>query len=211
MQAFELPSHLFRWCLTNTSSGNAVYSYEICFGQYLKIADGDSYLWRSYDRRLKPLIREISVRDKPRVLEVGSGFGHDLVWAACRGAHATGVEVNSEFVEISNRTKVAIERHTGQQVIVDIRRCNLLNMPDGQQFDVIFMKDVFHHLEPREEVVAKLGHLLSSGGTIIIVEPNAFNPLIQLQMFRIRGFRTVVEKTDATTGDTYLFGNERPF
>ena len=41
------------------------------------------------------------------------------------------------------------------------------------------------------------------------MEPNALNPLIQWQMFRIRGFNTVIEKTDNLTGERYLFGNER--
>lgn len=82
-------------------------------------------------------------------------------------------------------------------------------MDDSEKFDLIYMKDVFHHLEPREKVVEKLLTLLAPEGKIIIVEPNALNPLIQWKMFRIRGFKTVIEKSDRLTGERYLFGNER--
>lgn len=71
------------------------------------------------------------------------------------------------------------------------------------------MKDTLHHLEPREKVVARLSVLLAPSGNIVIVEPNAWNPLIQLQLRRIQGFRAVVEKTDAATGERFVFGNER--
>lgn len=208
MKNFERPSQLFRWCLMNTVSGDEVFSYETCFPAYLSIAEKDGYLWRNYDRRLEPLISGVRGGNQ-RILEVGCGFGHDLIWTAQAGASAVGIDVNSAFIDIAKRTKAAVEKQIGRSIDVDIRRCNLLAMPEDEQFDLIYMKDVFHHLEPREEIVARLGALLAPGGTIIIVEPNAWNPLIQLQMFRIRGFRTVVEKTDVATGERFLFGNER--
>lgn len=209
MNDFDLPSQLFRWCLANTSSGHEVFSYETCFPAYLTLANEDGYLWRSYDRRLEPLIDEVRKGANPRILEVGCGFGHDLIWTAQAGARAVGIDVNSDFVDIAKRTKVAVEQQIGRSIDADIRCCNLLDMPEDEQFDLIYMKDVFHHLEPRKVIVARLGSLLAPGGAIIVVEPNAWNPLIQLQMFRIRGFRTVVEKTDASTGERFLFGNER--
>lgn len=209
MKKFDLPSQLFRWCLLNTSSGHDVFSYESCFPSYLSISGLNGYLWRTYDRRLEALIDGVHSGTNQRILEVGCGFGHDLVWTAQAGARAVGIDVNSNFVEIAKRTKTAVESRLGRSIDVDIRRCNLLAMPEHEQFDLIYMKDVFHHLEPREEIVAKLASLLAPGGSIVIVEPNAWNPLIQLQMFRIRKFRTVVEKTDAATGERFLFGNER--
>lgn len=71
------------------------------------------------------------------------------------------------------------------------------------------MKDTFHHLEPREQIVGKIAALLAPGGRVVIVEPNALNPLIQFKMFRIRGFNTIVEKIDKATGEHFIYGNER--
>ncbi len=209
MTNFDMPSDLFRWCLTNTKTGSRMYSYEVCFPAYLAAADAAGYLWETYDRRLQELVDSVKAGTGLRVLEVGCGFGHDLLWTAAQGASAVGIDVNSEFVEICRRTKTRVEQYIGRELDADIRRTNLLAMDENEKFDLIYMKDVFHHLEPREEVVSKLSALLAAGGQILVVEPNALNPLIQWQMYRIRGFRTVVEKVDAATGERFLFGNER--
>lgn len=210
MTEFNVPSELFRWCLKNTTTGSEVYSYEICFPAYLAASAEPGYLWGTYDRRLRELIDRVKAESGLRVLEVGSGFGHDLVWTAVQGANAVGIDVNSDFVDISQRTKMRVEESIGRPLHVDIRRTNLLAMDEGeQQFDLIYMKDVFHHLEPREKMISKLSALLAPRGKLLIVEPNALNPLIQWQMYRIRGFRTIIEKIDAATGEKFLFGNER--
>jgi len=204
---FEKPSDLFRWCLLNTKSGSDIFSWDACFPRYKAMASTAGYLWEKYDERLLELINGLG--EGRRVLEVGCGFGHDLVWAATSGVSAVGIDVNSDFVEITKQTKVKVEEHMGLKLDVSVYRKNLLSMTEEEKFDLIFMKDVFHHLEPREKVVEKLVSLLASRGRLIIVEPNALNPLIQLQMFRIRGFKTIIEKTDPMTGERYLFGNER--
>ena len=208
MKPFNRPSELFRYCLASTSTGNRKYSYEACFSQYMKKIQQDSYLWRSYDRRLQPLIDQLEINPSLRVLEIGCGFGHDLIYTALAGAQAVGIDVNSDFVEISKKTQISVEQHVGYKVKTSIRRVNLMDMED-EVFDFIYMKDVFHHLEPRHEIVQKISSLLATDGQILIIEPNAWNPLIQLQMFKIRGLNTIVEKTDKETGERYLFGNER--
>jgi SAM-dependent methyltransferase len=209
MSEFDTPSSLFRWCLLNAKSGNETFSYEACFPYYVASAKTGDYLWTVYDRRLGPLIERVRKYAGLRILEVGCGFGHDLIWTAQAGARAVGIDVNSAFVDIAGRTKSTIEKQIGFSINADIRHCNLLAMPETEKFDFIYMKDVFHHLEPREEIVSRLAGLLAPKGTIMIVEPNAWNPLIQLQMFRIRGFRTIAEKKDPSTGKPYVFGNER--
>ena len=204
---FESPSELFRWCLINTKSGSKVFSYEICFSQYIAIANSGEYLWKNYDSRLGPVIK--AANKGGRILEVGCGFGHDLAWAATRGGRAVGIDVSSDFVAISKLTQRNIEEFLGYKLDISIHRTSVLDMDNSEKFDLIYMKDVFHHLEPRSDVVKKLGDLLAPGGQLIIIEPNALNPLIQLQMYRIRGFKTIIEKTDSVTGERYLFGNER--
>jgi len=154
LREFALPSQLFRWCLGNTTTGNQTYSYEVCFPQYLAAANSDGYLWRSYDRRLQALVGRIEKGGPLRVLEVGCGFGHDLIWTALAGAQVVGIDVNSDFVDIAKRTKQQIECHVDHTIVADILRTNLMEM-SGEAFDLIYMKDVFHHLEPRDEIVAR--------------------------------------------------------
>jgi len=77
------------------------------------------------------------------------------------------------------------------------------------RYDLIYMKDTFHHLEPRDRIVAKIASLLAPGGKVVIIEPNAWNPAIQYKMFLIRGFNTIIEKIDKATGEHFIYGNER--
>jgi SAM-dependent methyltransferase len=202
-ERFPTPSTFFAWCI-RTTDGRGI-PFRENYPQYAS-AQSSNYLWESYDKRLADIIQ--LNRPGLRVLEVGCGIGADLHWLALHGARAVGIDVKSEWTAAAQRLSkhVAIEL---APVTVDIRRVNVLDMPFDEKFDVIYMKDTFHHLEPRPQIVAKLASLLADGGHIVIVEPNAWNPLIQLKMFRIRGLNTITEKTDTATGEKFSYGNER--
>ena len=197
-----------RFCLKTGDTGDEIFSYENCFVNYLAQQDEQDYLWQTYDRRLQALIEAVTSKRSLRILEVGCGFGHDLLLAAQVGGNAVGIDVDTSFVEITRRTKSQIEASLGLRPNEEIFRSNLLDL-DGQQFDFIFMKDVFHHLQPHKQIVKKIGEMLALGGSILNIEPNFLNPLTQHQMFRIHGFNTLIKKTDPETNETYLFGNER--
>lgn len=175
------------------------------YAQYFASAGRADYLWRSYDRRLVDIVP--FARPGVRVLEIGCGIGADLHWFALRGAEATGIDVKSEWTTAAQHLTSIVRKHFGE-VKVDIRRTNLLALGD-EQFDLIYMKDTFHHLEPRDAIVSKIAALLAPAGRIVIVEPNAWNPMIQYKMFSIRGFRTIIEKIDTATGEHFIYGNER--
>ena len=147
---FALPSISSDLCLKNVDTGDEIFSYENCFANYLAQQDEQNYLWQTYDRRLQALIKAVTSKRSLRILEIGCGFGHDLLWAAQAGGNVIGIDVDTSFVEITRRTKSQIEAFRCANA--EIFRTNLLDL-DGQQFDFIFMKDVFHHLEPRKQIV----------------------------------------------------------
>ena len=70
------------------------------------------------------------------------------------------------------------------------------------------MEQAFHHVEPRARVYETIAALLKPEGRVVISEANGWNPLLQLVLFRRRGFRTVIERT-TETGERFLYGNER--
>ena len=197
------PGAFFAWCLHSVDQEKIPFRAN--YPQYFALPDSASYLWRTYDRRLSDIVK--LVRPGLRVLEIGCGIGADLHWLALGGAVVTGIDVKSEWTTAAKHLTQHISETIGP-VPVDIRRINLLDLPDAQ-YDLIYMKDTFHHLEPREQIVGKIAALLAPGGSVIIVEPNAYNPLIQLKMFHIRGFNTIVEKIDKATGEHFIYGNER--
>ncbi|WP_297018910.1 class I SAM-dependent methyltransferase [Thalassospira sp.] len=197
------PGQFFHWCLENANSD--LVPFRANYAHYYDHRGGSEYLWNVYDQRLADIIPIASAEQK--VLEIGCGIGSDLHWLALMGCKATGIDVKSEWIDAANELTKVVSKNFGP-VGVDIRRINLLDMP-AEQFDLIYMKDTFHHLEPRVEVTAKIASMLRPGGRVVIVEPNAWNPLIQLQMFRIRGFNTILTKTDQATGEKFVYGNER--
>jgi 2-polyprenyl-3-methyl-5-hydroxy-6-metoxy-1,4-benzoquinol methylase len=201
--ALTSPAAFFAWCLHSVDQ--VQIPFRANYPQYFAASEATSYLWRTYDRRLREVIEV--VRPGLRVLEIGCGIGADLHWLALHGAKVTGIDVKSEWTDAAQ----LLTKHvctTLAPVTVDIRRINLLDLPDAQ-YDLIYMKDTFHHLEPRDRIVAKIASLLASGGKVVIVEPNAWNPAIQFKMFRIRGFNTIVNKIDKATGERFVYGNER--
>jgi len=75
-------------------------------------------------------------------------------------------------------------------------------------FDIIFLEETFHHLEPRLERVKKISSLLRKDGVLIISEPNAYNVFMQLQLFKRRGFKTLKRMT-LDNGQVTYYGVER--
>lgn len=198
------PSAFFEWCL-KTSPDEIPFRSN--YPQYYALMNSADYLWRTYDRRLSDITT--LVRPGLRVLEIGCGIGADLHWLALKGANVTGIDVKSEWTDAARKLTDHVRRSFDQDDLsVDIRRVNLLDLP-RDQYDLIYMKDTFHHLEPRDKIVAKIATLLAPGGKVVIVEPNAWNPAIQYKMFRIRGFNTIIEKIDKATGEHFVYGNER--
>jgi 2-polyprenyl-3-methyl-5-hydroxy-6-metoxy-1,4-benzoquinol methylase len=201
--ALASPAGFFAWCLHSVDQDRIPFRAN--YPQYFSAPKSAAYLWRTYDRRLTEVIN--LVRPGLRVLEIGCGIGADLHWLALHGASVTGIDVKSEWTDAAQ----LLTKHvcaTLAPVTVDIQRINLLDLSD-KQYDLIYMKDTFHHLEPRAQIVAKIASLLAPGGKVVIVEPNAWNPAIQYKMFRIRGFKTIIEKVDKATGERFIYGNER--
>ena len=85
--------------------------------------------------------------------------------------------------------------------------CSILDFQDKHGFDVIWLEQAFHHLEPRAVVIEKIADLLKPGGHVIFSESNALNPFIQALLFRRRGFKTI--KHSNRNGKWHSFGNER--
>lgn len=197
------PSKCFEWCLEHADT--PAVPFRSNYPQYYTNVGTADYLWHTYNRRLADIIPLVT--PGARVLEIGCGIGADLHWVALRGARATGIDVKSEWVSAARQLTEIVRKHF-REVTVDVQRVNLLDI-GSEQFDLIYMKDTFHHLEPRRIIVSKLSDLLAPNGRIVIIEPNGWNPFIQYKMFKIRGLRTVIEKIDAATGERFIYGNER--
>ena len=169
----------------------------------------DSYMRYSYDRRLEPLLTR--VRAGTRVLEVGSGCGSECLFLASLGCEVTGIEIRKKRLHTARSRQSLLEELQGAPLPCRFVEGSLFDDDlglGGEPFDVVWMEEAFHHLEPRKRVGARIADLVSVGGHVVVAETNALNPLVQLRLLRARGLPKVRTFTDER-GRTHEYGVER--
>lgn len=152
---------------------------------------------------------EALVRARPglRVLEVGVGTGTELLWWGLLGADVTGIDAFQHCVDVAAERLAVLQRAIGRKLPCSLQTVQITDFQDDRGFDLIWMEQAFHHLEPRAEVLQQIAKLLRPGGRVVFSEANAFNPLLQLQLIKIRGFKRLI--TVETDRGTLIWGNER--
>ena len=162
-----------------------------------------------YADQLREVTRLVETRPGQRLLEVGCGCGSESLWLALRGADVLGLDLRADRAATARARADLLSAATGRPLKLRFQTSNLLDLdPADGGFDIIWMEQAFHHLEPRQTVVAHLAALLRPGGWLVISEANGWNPLLQTQLFLQRGPRTVIRYTDED-GREHQYGNER--
>ena len=108
------------------------------------------------------------VRHKGRVLDVGCGDG--TLGAALESDLVIGVDLSERCARLARNKGV-------HAVVADA----IGRLPfAAESFDTIYCIDVLHHLcQAWESVFAEIDRVLRRGGALIIVEPDARNPLVR--------------------------------
>jgi SAM-dependent methyltransferase len=123
-----------------------------------------------------------------RVLDVGCGTGEISTQIALLGAHVVGIDVDAALIEISRR-RAELD---GLSERCDFFLGDLPALsPVLGGFDYVVCYAVLHHFDFRSQF-AQLMSCLSPTGTIFIVEPVAFSPLLQ----RLRDSTSVPKDLD---------------
>lgn len=160
-----------------------------------------------YNSQLKEAEELLRSWQKPRLLEIGVGTGTECLWFALNGADVTGIDVYSRRTKVANERLKVLENCLERTLPCRIETVPLLKFSDQDKFDVIWLEQAFHHLEPRAQVIEAISKLLRPGGYVVLSEANALNPLLQLQLFRIRRFNMF--KTIELDNHNIVIGNER--
>lgn len=143
-----------------------------------------------------------------KVLELGCGCGTESLWFALNGAAVVGADLKADRLAVARERRDYIHKNV-KSIDAEFIDENIFNLPASYSgFDVIWMEQAFHHIEPREQLAAKLSKLLKPGGRVVISEANAYNLALQLLLYRKRGTNTLIEYTDKE-GVLHAYGNER--
>jgi SAM-dependent methyltransferase len=194
------------WLQENPLSGPERQVFDTYYGSYLRrFSPYMRHHFAGQTREIGALIR--SARE-PRLLEVGAGCGTEALWFALLGAQVTALDVTAERLAVARARQQWLQRRMGRELNAQFLEMSLFDFEPESPFDLIWMEQTFHHLEPRKHLYGKLFSLLKPGGSIVICEVNAWNLLLQLQFFKQRGFKTKTTFIDAH-GKRVEYGNER--
>jgi len=184
----------------NSTVFNRYYrSYKRCFGKYIR------YYYR---RQTKEIMDIIDKFKNPSILDVGCGCGTETLWFAYKlkdlgGSSVTAIDIDEKMLDTARERQQIIESEIKQDLPVVFSKKSILDLSCDVKYDVIWMEQAFHHLEPRDDVLRKLSDLTKPGGYLVFSESNAWSPINQLFLLWHRGFSTVYWKNGV------MIGNER--
>jgi cyclopropane fatty-acyl-phospholipid synthase-like methyltransferase len=149
------------------------------------------------ERRLKAeLLAQARIQPGHRVLDLGCGTGTLLIMIkdACPGADVTGMDVDTEILDI------ALEKVRASGADVELRLGSALHPPfSPATFDRILSSLVFHHMTPeaKREALSRCYDLLKPGGELHILDwGKAQNPIMRAVFLAVQaldGFRNTSE------------------
>lgn len=128
-------------------------------------------------RHVEKLVRFGGIVPGERVLEVGCGMGRHIFCMAGQGIHMEGLELSPILIE-------RLHVFNGGSFNIPVHCCDVVNYPAELEgaFDAVIGFFTLHHFHDLTDCYHAMRKLVKSGGRIVFLEPNPFNPLYYLQL-----------------------------
>jgi SAM-dependent methyltransferase len=132
-------------------------------------------------RQVDELVRFAGIEANQRVLEVGCGMGRYSLPLMERGIEFEGLDLSARLLE-------RLREYSGNHA-VKLHSCDVIDCPPAMNdtFDAVVGFFTLHHLHDLKLSFRAMARLLRPGGTIVFLEPNAYNPLYYLQILATPG------------------------
>ncbi len=119
-----------------------------------------------------------------KILDVGCGDGGDALLISQYARSIIGVDSQeNDGWKISRGGKI------------DFQVADACNLPfGGGSFDVVFSKDILHHIANHDKALSEMLRVTSSNGAIIILEANRYNPITYIHMTLMLGHQHFTKK-----------------
>lgn len=184
------------------------------------IKNFDKYSSINYEEQSKE-INEIIMKNKNlKILDIGTGCGTEAIWFAMNNARVISIDIKTRRLKVAEERKKFLEDKFNMKLDLELLNYDFFEFEagyDSELFDIIWLEQAYHHIEPREKLIPALRDLLKKDGLLIFSESNGLNPFIQISLFIYRmfafksifkGYKTVDTWINAK-GDKQLYGIER--
>lgn len=134
----------------------------------------DSYY---VNRHVDQFISYSGISREQDILEVGCGMGKFTFPLLKRGFNITGLDLSPYLLQ-------KLLQHNDNRYPVDLIASDILDIPPeyDEQFDHVIGFFTLHHFLNLETYVKAMSRVLKPGGSIMFIEPNAYNPLYYIQI-----------------------------
>jgi ubiquinone/menaquinone biosynthesis C-methylase UbiE len=132
------------------------------------------------------IMRRLEKLEGKHILDIGTGLGEAAVYFALQGALVTATDISHGMLR--NVQNLA-DRYG-----VTLRRVQLLSeeLPfSDESFDIVYMANIIHHVQHVASALEEVRRILKKGGTMVSIDPIAYNPLINI-------YRRVANKVRTT-------------
>nr|WP_295787222.1 class I SAM-dependent methyltransferase [Rhodoferax sp.] len=120
---------------------------------------------------LKEMIPTASLVERPRVIDVGCGFGHSFAELAQRFQPSTIVGLDADPGLNERAGDEARACHCEVQLIE--ANAAQTGLADGE-FDVVFCHQTFHHIVAQEAAMTEFYRILKPGGMLLFAESTKY-------------------------------------
>ncbi len=158
--------------------------------------------------RGEEMMIEKFIQTPPKLfVEIGCGLGTWVILAKLCGATCSiGVDIDPPRLAAAKKmlTLLPKEKNSG----LEFRYGSILDMQFEAPVDVFYLKATIHHLLPLDDIFDYMFNNLSSGGRVIVHDPNGLHPISQISAFRDRGIELRGETINIETGKPIAFAKE---
>lgn len=138
------------------------------------LSQKDSLAIEAYRERLLSAFALTPVSGK-RALDLGCGDGLEAVYLA-----RLGYTVDAMDLEAHPAWEALSEAWKGK---LSFRKADVSDLGKlRDEYDLVFEKDMLHHVEEPLSVLQEMRRLLKSGGRLLVAECNRYNPILYLHL-----------------------------
>lgn len=134
----------------------------------------DSYY---VNRHIERFVQHSGIEQKDKILEVGCGMGKFTLPLLKKGYNITGLDLSPILLQ-------KLLEYNDNTFKIDLIASDILEVPAelNGQFDKVIGFFTLHHFLNLEIYLQAMSRVLKPGGTIVFLEPNAYNPLYYFQI-----------------------------